>query len=1135
MTTDPIIERLRPRLEQLLRGRSLLRSGPLPLAAEALVAWTLQRQFEATVVFITDGRQSLDLAHRDLETLAPAGAPAETLLYYPARETLFEQNVHEDPDIIGYRLKVLQRLAAPGKSFRDGCSSVAGVGSTLSPGVGDSPSSDPGRQVGPTRATPPRLIATCIQAVMQRPISREALSLQSLALAVGQDLEMDEVMQRIIDFGYEIAFEVNIKGQACRRGGLIDLWPVTELWPVRLEFFGSQIESIRTFEPSTQRSQKKHERIEVPPLAEKDADGADAGAAGAFLEYLPDDAVFLWSNREFVEQYAHIFQESAREAGRTQAIESLSTLRTELSRRDAKQVFTGCSEADLPGLDFVPVSRVPELRGRSFVPDIQESARQRLVQQFIERARGGQTVHICLETGGAEKHFLETLPEKIPPRLHVGRGALSGGFISEELALVVVAETDLYGQRQTSGQRYTPRTARGGPDRIPAARITGLGDIEPGDLVVHVEHGLGRYMGLFDIVMNGAQQEVLTVEYADEARLHIPVSQAHLLSRYVGVSPHQVRLHRLGGRRWSREKLAADEAIMDLASSLLELQAERSLLSGHAFPADTTWQHEFEASFPYAETVDQARVIEEVRVDLESTRPMDRLLCGDAGYGKTEVAMRAAFKAVMGERQVAVLVPTTVLAQQHFDTFRERMTGYPIRIELLSRFRTQKERGRVIEDLAAGAVDIVIGTHGLLNPQLRFKDLGLVITDEEQRFGVVHKERLKQLRRLVDVLTMTATPIPRTLYMSLTGARDISLLQTPPRERMAIETIVVRNSDEVVRKALMHEVNREGQAFYLYNRVLTIGRVRERLEALVPEMRFGVAHGQMPTAELEAVMHAFVAGEFDVLICTTIIESGLDIPRANTILIDRADRFGIADLYQLRGRVGRSNRKAFAYLLLPATGHIEPDARRRIAALQKFSGLSSGLNLAMRDLEIRGAGNLLGVSQSGHINAIGFGLYCQLLNRTVARMKNQPLPPVIDVTVNLDFISLTSGGGDEAATAVIPYEYVEDERMRVDMYRKIAEAATREDVAAARDELRDRFGPMPASVDRLLRLAELRIAAAGKGLVHVETQEDKLMLKDPRDFLMQNKRFPRLTAAAPDDKLAEILELIATCGRWRDG
>lgn len=1098
MDTDRIIRKLRPHLEDIFRDGPLCRTGPLPLSAEALIAWGLRQAFERTVVFVTDGRRTLDLAHRDMETLAPdATAGNALLLYCPAREILAGRDVQEDPDIAGYRFQVLQRLSA-----------------------GDQQ---------------PALIATCIQTLMQRAVSPTILREHSLPLRLGHHVEIEQVMASAAELGYEAASEVNVKGQICAKGGLIDIWPVTCVWPVRVEFLGSQIESMRTFDPAGQLSLERVEEVLIAPSQEMALMQGEA-ATVSFADYLPRDTLLLWSNHDFIQQHAQLFYESARDADSESTTVSFEYLQDELiRRRNTLQILTGHGSAAAGNefrLEFEPLPGIPELPRRALAPDVQEAARQRLVADLCSRAAKGQSVCVYFETRGAEEHFRKTVVPEDAPGLHARVGSLSTGFICDQLNLVVVADTDVYGQRDTRGRRYVPAASRGGPERIPAARIGGLADIEPGDLVVHIEHGLGKYLGLFDIMISGRHQEVLSVEYADHAKLHIPVSQAHLLSRYVGVSPHRVRLHRLGGRRWNREKADAQDAIVDLASSLLELQAERSLLNGHAFPANLPWQHEFGASFPYSETKDQTAVIEEVQSDMESAKPMDRLVCGDAGYGKTEVAMRAAFRAVMDAKQVVVLVPTTILAQQHFDTFRERMAGYPIRVEMLSRFRTARERGEVIRNMQAGTVDIVIGTHALLQPGIAFSDLGLVIIDEEQRFGVVHKERLKEFRRLVDVLTMTATPIPRTLYMSLTGARDISLLQTPPRERMAIETAVIRNSEEVVRKALVRELNREGQAFYLHNRVLTIDSVRQRLEALVPEARFGVAHGQMPTSDLESVMHRFVTGEFDVLICTTIIESGMDIPRVNTILVDRADRFGIADLYQLRGRVGRSSRKAYAYLLLPPRGYVEPDARRRIAALQKFSGLSAGFNLAMRDLEIRGAGNLLGVAQSGHINALGFGLYCQLLNRTVAGLKNKPLPPIVDVIVNLDFISLASFAPDDTGAATIPYEYIEDEHLRVEIYRKIAQAAVTDDIQALRKEVRDRFGPAAPAMDRLLTIADLRIVAAQKGIVQIETRKSRLMLKDEQDYLMQNKRFPRLSATDPDQKLEEVMRLVATCDQW---
>ncbi len=530
--------------------------------------------------------------------------------------------------------------------------------------------------------------------------------------------------------------------------------------------------------------------------------------------------------------------------------------------------------------------------------------------------------------------------------------------------------------------------------------------------------------------------------------------------------------------------------------------------------------------FPFQETDDQLRAIRDVKSDMENSKPMDRLICGDVGYGKTEVAMRAAFKAVMDGRQVALLVPTTILAQQHYETFRERMAPFPVRVEMLSRFRTRAEQRRVVEDLNAGRVDIVVGTHRLVQPDVRFKQLGLVIVDEEQRFGVEHKEYLKALRRMVDVLTMTATPIPRTLYMSLAGARDISTIQTPPQDRLPVETIVTEFNEDVIREAIHRELSREGQVFYLHNRVQSIDRTHRKLQALVPEARIAIGHGQMNERELESVMTAFVRGDYDVLLCTTIIESGVDIPNVNTIFIERADRFGLSDLYQLRGRVGRYKHKAYAYLLLPRHGQLFSAARERVRAIRKYTGLGSGFKLAMKDMEIRGAGNILGAEQSGHIAAVGFDLYCQFLRRTVARMKGEAPPPVIDVEVRLDFIDTTPAHASDPSAAVIPVDYVEDEHARVNLYRRIAELTDEAGVQDMLEELEDRFGPVPAALGRLMTIRAIRVAAYEKDIQEIEVRDQKVMMKRRNEWLQQKGRFPRLSSSTASDQLQELKKLI---------
>ncbi|MDR3403488.1 MAG: transcription-repair coupling factor, partial [Chthoniobacter sp.] len=611
-------------------------------------------------------------------------------------------------------------------------------------------------------------------------------------------------------------------------------------------------------------------------------------------------------------------------------------------------------------------------------------------------------------------------------------------------------------------------------------------DLEEGDLVVHLQHGIGRYLGLKNLPATTAgsrhqpdapgaapsEIECLVIEYApsdpanEAPKLYVPVSEAHLVSKYVGAGKAHPPLNTLGGTRWAKAKEQTEQAVRDVAAELLRIQAVRETQAGHACQPDTQWQREFESSFIYEETPDQVKAIAETKADQERAKPMDRLICGDVGFGKTEVAIRAAFKCVMDGKQVAVLVPTTVLAQQHFNNFRERMGDYPVRLELLSRFRSKREQKKVLQDLAAGVVDIVIGTHRIVQEDIAFKDLGLVVIDEEQRFGVLHKEKFKRLRTLVDVLTLSATPIPRTLYLALTGARDMSTIQTPPHDRLPVETIATQYDERVIRDAILRELHRGGQVFFLHNRVTTIEAMRSTLQSLVPQARIVVGHGQMHADELEEVMTQFVNGQADVLLSTTIIESGLDIPNANTIIIDRADRFGLSELYQLRGRVGRYKHQAYAYLLLPRHARLLTDVRKRISAMKQYSTLGSGFKIAMRDLEIRGAGNLLGAEQSGHITAVGFELYCQLLKQSVGALKGEKFKPRVEVRVALDFLETENvlRAAQAANEACLPHDYVTEPHHRIEMYRKLAQATDKPALEALQKELRDRFGPLPVAV-----------------------------------------------------------------------
>ena len=684
--------------------------------------------------------------------------------------------------------------------------------------------------------------------------------------------------------------------------------------------------------------------------------------------------------------------------------------------------------------------------------------------------------------------------------------------------------------------RHTPSAARiivegkGGFTVVEGEKLP----MEEGDLVVHYEYGLAKFRG----IQQGDDGEELLLEYRDGALLGVPLEQAHLVGKYVGLGGKTPDLNKLGGTAWKNARRAAEKSILDYASQLLRVQAERQHEPGFAHPADTKWMWEFERSFHYTETSDQRRAIEETKHDLEKPRPMDRLICGDVGFGKTEVAIRAAFKTITSGKQAAILVPTTVLAEQHWRTFRERMSDYPMRVDLLNRFRTPSEIRATIQGVADGSVDLVIGTHRLVSGDVHFKDLGLVVVDEEQRFGVAHKEKFKQLFRQVDVLTLSATPIPRTLYMALMGARDMSTIETPPPNRVPVSTTVCAYDERVIRDAIRREMKRGGQVFFLHNRVKTIDQMASKIRELVPEARILIGHGQMEKHDLEIVMRAFVQGEADVLLATTIIETGIDIPNANTILIDRADRFGLADLYQLRGRVGRAGEKAYAILLLPRDMMTQGDARKRIHAIKQYTALGSGFKIAMRDLEIRGAGNLLGTKQSGHISQIGFALYCQLLRQSVDRLKGRKDAPTHEATFKADFLVTTEPAwlkqsdiqhSTSNIPAFLPAAWLEEAKLRITAYRELSEAGTEKAVDALEASWRDRFGRLPDAAANLLQIARIKALAAGENINSVEISAQRLMLHRGGDYiLLEGRRFPRLKAASPQGKLAETIEMLRT-------
>jgi transcription-repair coupling factor (superfamily II helicase) len=1084
-------------------------------AAKPFVVSLLSQIANRPILLVTDGLKSQEAFFNDLQTLSPGTQ------FYPAWETLPHEDVLPHANTIADRLKTLTNLTAP--------ATVASV-----------------------------------QALMQRTFAPEYFLSLRTDVHLGQTLELQDFIETLTRLGYHGEYQVNEPGDMAVRGGIVDFFPIDRDEPVRVEFSGNEIESIRTFDPTTQQSRDKRETLVVTPAGELGILKQAADNTAPLVDFLPRNTLLVLDEPDKLAEAAETYARQIPEGDRffvpwRHMLESgLTTIQlTETLAIDPPPTHINLRLASLDA--FRPLdTRAPE-------PEVADQMRRSFFDQMQRWIAEKYSLHIFCGTDGEKQRFGELWREydvgRVPPRGEnaVVRGSpdlaqpsteglqksarsgdlrrtelkslpssfilhpssfLSRGFLWPEARLAVVTDSEIFG-------RYKLVRPRRKFHQL--AQPADWTELPEGDFVVHVQHGIGKYLGLKSLDFNGTKQEVLAIEYADEARLYVPIDQAHLVSKYLGAGKRVPTLHQLGGTLWQKQKFSAERAIMDLAAGLLEIQAARNTLEGHAFSTDTAWQHEFEAAFIYDETPDQLTAIDEVKRDMESRRPMDRLICGDVGYGKTEVAIRAAFKAVMDGSQVAVLVPTTVLAEQHFNTFRERMSGYPITIEMLSRFRTPRAQKKVAQLLREGGVDIVIGTHRLLSGDVLFKNLGLVVIDEEQRFGVLHKERFKQLRKLVDVLTLSATPIPRTLYLSLTGARDMSTIQTPPQDRLPVETVVAPHDERLIRQAIQRELNRGGQVYFLHNRVQSIEVVAARLRQLLEgsKIRIDVGHGQMAEHELEEVMHRFVKGQIDVLVCTTIIESGLDIPNANTIIIDRADRFGLSDLYQLRGRVGRYKHQAYAYILLPRHIHLVHSARKRISAIKQYSSLGSGFKIAMRDLEIRGAGNILGAEQSGHITAIGFELYCQLLKESIARLKGEKPKRRPLVTLKLDFLNDEFG----ESLARIPANYITDMRLRIQAYRKIAQSLEPADVKALRREFRDRYGKIPRELELLLQCAEVRIQAGDSHAETVETREDKIMLTQRGALFQVGGKFPRMTETKPEEKLTEIKKVLESLGK----
>jgi transcription-repair coupling factor (superfamily II helicase) len=1023
-------------------------------------------------------------------------------LFLPEAEFAAAENVLPDPEIVAERLAVLMQIG---------------------------------------RGTGPRVIVATRASLEQAAPGRGVLKSALVQLRRGATAQMEGFLDQLTASGYERVAQVITRGQFAVRGGIVDLYSWQAPLPLRLEFLGDQIESLREFDIDTQTSVRDLDSVDIllgAPVG-PDRPSLIDDQVGHVRDYVTPNDLKIDIEPEM--EGGAPATPGSRELGPPHIRISEGWIET--GPEDFSGAFQDCEIGEFAVGDLV----------------LAETKRAQFVDRLKEWRANNAKIIIYFQTEGEIERFREIMAGTIEGVDFV-EGTLARGFCFPAANLVVLSAAELFGRFAAHPRRRLRRAERN------RAQID-FSELNEGDLVVHLEHGIGRFLGLVKIgrarppgapepdVADGSaihpyreEQEVLALEFADEAKLYVPLEQAYLVSRYVGAGKKSPPLSSLGDGRWARAKIKAAASIFDYAGKMLAVQAERETHSGYAFAPDTKWQTEFEHSFPFRETPDQMKAIIDTKIDMERPRPMDRLICGDVGFGKTEVAVRAAFKAVMDGKQVAVLAPTTVLVQQHFEVFRQRMLDYPVRIEMLSRFRSQSEQKKVLQLLREGGVDIVIGTHRLISGDVVFKDLGLVVIDEEQRFGVLHKEKFKELFKLVDVLTLSATPIPRTLYLSLVGVKDMSTIETPPLNRLPVETVVSAYDERLIRAAIDREFERQGQIFFLHNRVATIERVRNRIVDLCPQPRVEIGHGQMDADELEGVMARFIAGNIDVLVCTTIIESGLDIPNANTIIIDRADQFGLADLYQLRGRVGRAEHKAYAYLLLPREMMTVGSARKRISAIKQYSSLGAGFRIAMRDLEIRGAGSILGTAQSGHIVAIGFDLYCQLLKQAVAQLKGKKPQFRLDVDLNLDFVATNeaefvapptprSGGfsavgahGEapslEKIPAFIPITYVSDPSLRIRAYRDVAEVTTHEQLQRLRRDWRDRFGPFPPAVDNLFGLIEIKLAAAKSGINRVEVRERKLMLTRRGDFILVAGKFPRLVGAKIEQHLGEILELI---------
>ncbi len=1112
---DGVVAGVRER-EGFLRVTGL-RGALRPVVAAQLV----RAHGERPVLVLVANSRAGDAFASDLRAALGEGESGGRVRSFPRHDTQPYERFSPQPFVVAQRMDVLYRwLSSPAPSA-------------------DRP---------PAREPAPVVVAPWTALALRVP-SREAVRARTVHLEVGGTLDRDALVERLVAAGYQRMPLVEERGEIAVRGHILDVFPPQRELPLRIELLGDEIESIREFDPASQRSQDNLPYAVAPPprellfdrslvidrdealrelaaeqeVAPRAVDelvdsllrgsvppGAEALAPllqprlETVFDFLPEDTLVIVDDPEagherLVRHWDEMLQnlEVALEGGRVVCRPDELALRVDelesrmRERRPVNLERLAIEDPTRQEQRFAVKARGHEdLRRELLQARTGDAPLAPLVDQLtIWRTDRWRSVLTCGSLSHAERlrhllaeHGIEAKlarePRPVwswsrPGRVEIRLAEISEGFAWERERLAVVTEEEIFGPREKRRSRsHWPE----------AAAVESLAHLSTGDYLVHSDHGIGTYRGLVKLSLRGIEDEFLRLDYAEEARLFVPVHRLNLIQRYAGSDGHAPRLDKLGGVTWEKAKRSVRKALRNMAQSLLAVHAARELTEGYAFSARDTLQEEFEATFPYEETPDQLAAIEDTLADLQRPKAMDRLVCGDVGYGKTEVAVRAAFRAVMDGKQAAILVPTTILCQQHEETFRKRFEGYPVRIESLSRFRTAKESRVVREGLASGEIDVVIGTHRLLQSSVQFRDLGLLVVDEEHRFGVAHKERIKQIRKTVDVLTLTATPIPRTLQLAFTGLRDLSVIETPPADRLAIRTQICRFSDELVREAILRELRRGGQVFFVHNRVRTIDGVAQMLAQKVPEAKVIVAHGQMKERELEDRMLRFLHGEADVLLCTTIVESGIDVPRANTILINRADALGLAQLYQLRGRVGRSSQRAYAYLLIPGESTLSDDAEKRLEAIQNLSDLGSGFRLANLDLEIRGAGNLLGGEQSGNLAAVGYETYMEMLQSTIDELRGKAPEVEVDPEIRLP------------VSAQLPEDYVSDVNQRLVLYKRLASCRDDTEVDRIRDELLDRFGPLPAPAENLIEVIRVKILARRLGVAAIDQQNGEIVL-----------------------------------------